>query len=211
MLMQKLEGLLSIPEAAARLTAGQAIIFPTDTVWGIGARWQNERGVKALYQIKQLPPDTPMAILVAEMAQLNELGLDFDRLTPGMHRAMVILMKRYWPGGLTLVLPWPAKPDFYGWSLPNVGVRVPNHPVAQALLRVSGPLLQSSANLAGGLVPASYEAIDQDMVVLTGGVVAGECGGETSSTVVDLTGHEAKIGRAGCVPVAEIEAILHTI
>jgi L-threonylcarbamoyladenylate synthase len=205
MLMQRLEGLLSIPEATARLTAGQAVIFPTDTVWGIGAKWTNERGVKALYQIKRQPIEQALAILVAEIDQLRELGLDFDRLNPTMHKAMVKLMKAYWPGGLTLVLPWPAKPDYYGWPSPDLGVRVPNHPVTQALLRQAGPLLQSSANVAGGLAPASYEAIDQDLVALTGGVVAGESGGEAASTVVNLTGDTLQIVRAGCVPVAEIE------
>lgn len=208
MLMQRLEGLLSITEATARLTAGQAVIFPTDIVWGIGARWQNERGVKALYQIKQRPMDKPMAILVAEMEQLQELGLDFDRLTPQMHAAMVKLMKAFWPGGITLVLPWLRKPDFYSWSTPTLGVRVPNHPVTQALLRQAGPIIQSSANVAGGLAPAAYEAIDQDLVVLTGGVVAGESGGEAASTVVDLTGEQLRIVRAGCVPVSEIDRML---
>ena len=116
-------------------------------------------------------------------------------------------MKAYWPGGLTLVLPWPTKPLYYGWSSPNLGVRVPNYPVAQALLRQAGPLLQSSANISGGLAPASYEAIDQDLVVLTGGVVAGESGGEAISTVVDLTGTEVRVVRAGCIPVSEIEKI----
>jgi L-threonylcarbamoyladenylate synthase len=207
MLMQRLEGLLSIPEATARLTAGQAVIFPTDTVWGIGARWQNERGVKALYQINQRPADKPLAILVAEMSQLQDLDIDFDRLTPAMHQAMVKLIKAYWPGGLTLILPWQAKPSFYPWSDPTLGVRIPNHPVTLALLRQAGPLLQSSANISGGLTPASFEALDQDMVVLTGGVVAGESGGEGASSVVDLTGSEIKIVRAGCVPVIEIEKL----
>ncbi len=208
MLMQRLEGLLSIPEASARLLAGQTVIFPTDTVWGIGARWQSERGVKALYHAKQREDEKPMAILVAEMDQLKELNLDFDRLTPAMHKAMVKLMKVYWPGGVTIVLPWTAKADYFRWSAPSLGVRIPNHPVAQALLRQAGPIVQSSANPAGGLAPASYEAIDQDFVVLTGGVVAGESGGEGASTVVDLTGEEMKIVRAGCVPVVEIERVV---
>jgi L-threonylcarbamoyladenylate synthase len=206
--MQRLEGLLSIPEATARLVAGQTVIFPTDTVWGVGARWQNERGVKTLYRVKQREVGKPLAILVAEMEQLQELQLDFDRLSPGMHSAMVVLMKKFWPGGVTLVLPWSHKPEHLLWSAPNVGVRIPNHPVAQALLRQAGPLVQSSANIAGGLPPASYEAIDQDLVVMTGGVVAGESGGEAASTVIDLTGSEIKILRAGCVPVAEIEQVI---
>jgi L-threonylcarbamoyladenylate synthase len=208
MLMQRLEGLLSIPEANARLIAGQAVIFPTDTVWGIGARWQNERGVKALYQIKQRQADKPMAVVAAELDDLRELNLDFDRLTPPMHATMIKLIKQFWPGGVTLVLPWTHKPDYYLWSAPTLGVRIPNHPVAQALLRQSGPLLQSSANVAGGLPPASYEAIDPDLVVMTGGVVAGECGGEAASTVIDLTGEAARIVRAGCVPVADVERML---
>jgi L-threonylcarbamoyladenylate synthase len=211
MLMQRLEGLLSITEATARLTAGKAIVFPTDTVWGIGARWQNERGVRALYQIKQQTAERAMTVLVAEMDQLQELHLDFDRLSPRMHSTMVAMMKAFWPGGVTLVLPWSHKPDFYAWSAPTLGVRVPNHPVAQELLRQTGPMLQSSANVSGGLAPASYEAIDQDMVSLTGGVVAGESGGEAESTVVDLTGPEMHILRAGCVPVAEVEKVANGV
>ena len=211
MLMQRLEGLLSITEAKARLTAGKAIVFPTDTVWGIGAKWQNERGVKALYQIIQQDAEQPLSMLVAELDQLRELHLDFDRMTPRMHTTMLALIKKFWPGGVTLILPWTAKPDYYSWTPPTLGVRVPNHPVTQELLRQAGPLLQSTANIAGGLPPASYEAIDQDMVALTGGVVAGERGGEAISSVIDLTGPEMNIVRAGCVPVADIERVANTV
>src|SRR5690348_14624698 len=110
MLMHELGKLLSLPEATARLVAGQTVIFPTDTVWGVGARWQSEKGVNALYQLKQLEAGKPLAILVSELDQLQELHLDFERLTPQMHRAMVKLMKAFWPGGLTIILPWSHKP-----------------------------------------------------------------------------------------------------
>lgn len=208
MLTNTLEDLLSLPEAAARLVAGQTVIFPTDTVWAIGCRWQNERGVKALCHIKQLQEDDPLGIVVADIDQLADLKIDFDRMAPAMHKAMIVLMKEFWPGGLTLVLPWPEKPDYCLWPMPTVGVRVPNHPVTQALLRAVGPIIQSSANVSGGLPPASFEAIDQDIVVMTGGIVAGESGGEMASTVIDLTGEKMQIIRAGCVPVAEIERTL---
>lgn len=206
--MDKRDGLLSMPEAVARLTASMPVIFPTDTVWGVGVKWQSEKAVTALYETKQRQDANPMAILVQELDQLQDLRLDFEAMSPQSHAGMLRLIKEFWPGGLTIVLPWKHKPAFYRWPYNNVGVRIPNHPITQELIRQAGPLLQSSANVSGGLAPASFEAIDPEFIALTGGVVAGESGGEAASTVVDLSGEEPNIVRAGCVPVAEIERVL---
>ena len=208
MLIHKPEKLLSIVEAKARLLAGGVIIFPTDTVWGVGARWKSQKGVERLYELKGRDVQKPFGVLVSDVDQLEELDLDFAALAPHQHKNMVKLMKEFWPGGLTIVLPWKGKPDYCKWDRPTLGVRIPNHPVAKELLMQTGPLLQSSANFAGGLAPTTYEALDQDFTRHTHGVLAGEAGGEAASTVVDLTGGDVNIVRVGCVPVAEIERVL---
>ena len=199
---------MSIPEANARLLSGNVVIFPTDTVWGVGALWRNQRGVDKLYAVKQREETNPMAIVVGEIEQLEELKLDFDAMDPQMHRLMAKLVKEFWPGGLTIVLPWSHKPPFYRWSEPNIGVRIPNLPETQNFLRQVGPVIQSSANVSGGLTPTSYDAIDPDFIELTGGVLSGESGGSVASTVIDLSGTAPTIVRAGSVPVAEIERVM---
>lgn len=211
MLLNKQEKLLSIVEAKARLLAGGVVVFPTDTVWGAGARWKSKKGVERLYELKGREHQKPIAALVADMQQLEELDLDFSALAPHQHHNMVSLMKAFWPGGLTIVLPWKGKPDYCKWERPTLGVRVPNHPVAKELLLQSGPILQSSANFSGGLPPSTYEALDIDFTRHTHGVLSGESGGEAASTVVDLTGSELNIVRVGCVPVAEIEKVIGKI
>jgi L-threonylcarbamoyladenylate synthase len=210
-IMNKQEKLLSIVEAKARLLAGGVVVFPTDTVWGVGARWKSQKGVERLYEVKERDPRKPLGVLVADVDQLEELGLDFGMLAPHQHKNMVKLIKAFWPGGLTIVLPWGGKPDYCRWEMPTLGVRVPNHPVAKELLTHTGPLLQSSANFSGGLAPSTYEALDVDFTRHTHGVLAGEAGGEASSTVVDLTSSELRIVRVGCVPVSEIERVLGKI
>lgn len=208
MIMTKQDKLLSLIEAKARLLAGGVVVFPTDTVWGVGARWKSQKGVERLYEVKQRDPRKPLGVLVADVDQLEELELDFSALAPHQHKNMVKLMKEFWPGGLTIVLPWKGKPTHCKWEMPTLGVRIPNHPIAKELITQTGPLLQSSANLAGGLAPTTYEALDIDFARHTQGVLAGESGGEAASTVIDLTGGDLRIVRVGCVPVAEIERVL---
>ena len=112
MLQNRHDGFLNIEEATARLIAGNVVIFPTDTVWGVGALWRSQRGVAKLYQVKQRQEDKPMAVLVGEIEQLEQLELDYNSMRPLFHRAMATLMQEFWPGGLTLVLPWPNKPAY---------------------------------------------------------------------------------------------------
>ncbi len=209
MLINKREKLLSIVEGKARLLAGGAVIFPTDTVWGVGARWKNAKAVGALYQAKQRPVEEPLGILIATLSDLEELGIDFDALHPQQHRAMVKLIKSFWPGSVSLVLPWPNKPLHCLWPEPTISVRIPNHPIAMELIRHTGPLIQSSACFSGELAPSTFEAIDGAFISHTGGVVAGEAGGEVGSTVIDLTqGDRPRILRAGAVPMFDIERVI---
>lgn len=209
MLINRQEKLLSIVEGRARLLAGGVVVFPTDTVWGVGARWKNAKAVNLLYQVKQRPVEDPFGLISANLNDLEELGIDFAALDPAAHRAMVRLMKAFWPGTVSLVLPWPNKPLHCLWSEPTISVRIPNHPVTQELLRHTGPLLQSSANTHGGLTPTTFEAIEPSFIQSTGGVVGGESGGDTASTVIDLTqGDRPKVLRVGSVPMFEIEKVL---
>lgn len=207
--MNRHEKLLSVVEGRARLLAGGVVIFPTDTVWSVGARWKNAKAVNLLYQVKHQPVAKPFSLAMANLNDLEEIGIDFDSLDPHQHRAMVRLMKAFWPGPVSLVLPWPNKPLHCLWSEPTLSVRIPNHPVAQEILRQTGPLFQASANLNGTLPPSTFEAIDSRFIQATSGVVAGESGADPASTIIDLTvGDRPKVLRVGSVPMFEIEKVL---
>lgn len=209
MLMNRHERLLSIVEGRARLLAGGLVIFPTDTVWTVGARWKNAKAVNRLYEAKQRSIEKPFGLLAGSLTDLEELELNFDALHPNQHHAMTRLMKAFWPGTVSIVLPWPNKPLHCLWPQDTLSIRIPHHPVAQELLRHTGPLLHSSANANGDHAPTTYEAIDSGFLQQTSGVVAGEAGGEMTSTIVDLTqGDRPKVLRAGSVPMFEIEKIL---
>jgi L-threonylcarbamoyladenylate synthase len=136
----------SAPEAVQRaadvLRRGGLAAFPTDTVYGVGALVSAADAVRRLYEFKGRAAEKALAVLVARPA---DLALVAAGLTPGAET----LARRFWPGPLTLVVPkHPALPEAVS-ALPTVGVRQPDHPVAQQLLALTGPLAVTSANLSG--------------------------------------------------------------
>jgi L-threonylcarbamoyladenylate synthase len=134
------------PEAISRalqvLADGGLIAFPTDTVYGVAARIDLPAGIDRLYEAKARSANKAIAVLLAEVEQLAQL-------TPGLTNSARRLAELFWPGALTLVVPKnPLLPANLS-ALPTVGVRMPDHPFARALMRQSGPLATSSANISG--------------------------------------------------------------
>jgi L-threonylcarbamoyladenylate synthase len=189
-----------IARAADILRDGGIVAIPTDTVYGVAVAWAHAERVDALYELKRRPPEKQIAALVAGLDQATAGGWQADE------RALR-LAGRHWPGPLTLVLGGSSGPNG-----PTQGFRVPDHDVALALIRASGPLLTTSANLSGE--PDTLDADDvlvafatqQDVLdaVLDGGTVPGG----TPSTVVDLTTTPARLLREGPVRRAELEELL---
>lgn len=192
----------ALSAAVAVLQKGGLVAFPTDTVYGVGALVFAAEAVLRLYEVKGRSSEKAIPVLVAQPGDLEQVSAG---LTPGARR----LAARFWPGPLTLVVPkHPALPQAVS-ALPTVGVRQPDHPVAQRLLALAGPLAVTSANLSGQPSPASAQGVldqlDGRIDLLLDG---GQTPGGVASTVVDCTAERPVIVRAGPIGLAEIEAAL---
>jgi len=200
---------LSADETAIRraiqvLKGGGLVVFPTDTVYGVGAHAFMPEAVEKLYTAKIRPRDKAIPILLARVEDLNLVAEEIPEVAWE-------LMERFWPGGLTLVLPKKAAvPDMVTAGQPNVAVRVPDHPVPQALIEGLGaPLAATSANLSGHPSPITAEEVRAELggrieLILDGG----RCPGGIPSTVLDLTADPPAILRQGAVAAEAIKAIL---
>ncbi|MCX7886667.1 MAG: L-threonylcarbamoyladenylate synthase [Verrucomicrobiae bacterium] len=189
---------VSIAEAARILQAGGLVAFPTETVYGLGANALDVAAVRKIFLAKERPQWDPLIVHVrdAEMAR----GLTAQQLPPD-------LTERFWPGPLTLVVRKAAcVPDEVTAGRPTVALRVPRHPVAQALLRAAAvPIAAPSANRFGGPSPTRAEHVAADLgdrvdLILDGGPT--EVGVE--STVLDLTQSPPVILRPGGVTREEL-------
>jgi L-threonylcarbamoyladenylate synthase len=186
-----------IAEAAEFLRAGGLVAFPTDTVYGIGCRVGDEAALARLFEAKRRPAEKAVPILVASLEQASQLGLEVAAARP--------LADRFWPGGLTLVL---------GGGSGSQAIRVPDHPVALALIAAAGPLATSSANRSGE--PEAYEANDvliafADTDLLDAVVDGGRVPGGTASSLVDLTADPPRLLRDGPISRVELEAVIGTL
>lgn len=162
------------------------LAFPTDTVYGLAAAADDELATKRVYQIKGRPVGMPLILMVAAESQL-EGWVHVDSRSEA-------LMRRWWPGPLTLIL--------HAVGGGTLGVRIPKHRVALGLLRSSGPLMTTSANLHGKepAMTAAEAALPGVMAVLDGGVAPGG----VASTVLDLTGPDPHVLREGAIPTPEL-------
>lgn len=192
-----------VDKALKVLDGGGVVAFPTDTVYGVGVRVFDLAGIERLYAIKERERTKAIAVLIAETSQLKQIG--------EANKAAMKLTKRFWPGPLTLVLRRQSEVPELLTQGPTVGVRVPDHAVARALLAAAGPMAVTSANLSGG---KNALTADEVMEQLDGRVEliidGGRTPGDQSSTVVDLTGAEPKILRQGPVTEAAIMAALNS-
>jgi tRNA threonylcarbamoyl adenosine modification protein (Sua5/YciO/YrdC/YwlC family) len=188
-------------EAAEAALAGRLVVVPTDTVHGIGTRPDDPAATALLFEAKRRPRELELPILVPDV--------DAARSVAGFDARAERLAAALWPGPLTLVLPRARGSE--GWELGGdpgtVGVRIPRHPLALALLARTGPLAVTSANLSGEPTPSTCEGLietfgDLVAVYLCEDGLAGE-----PSTVVDLAHGDARILREGAVAAGEIGAL----
>jgi len=195
----------AIAAAAVALRAGELVAFPTETVYGLGGDATNDRAVAAIFAAKGRPSFNPLIVHVATAQAAAEIVL-FDARA---HR----LAKQFWPGPLTLVLP--RRPAgglsrLVSAGLDTVAIRVPKHPVAQALLAaVQRPLAAPSANPSAGLSPTRADHVVAGLgaritMVLDGG----PCKIGVESTVLDLTAGQATILRPGGLSGEDLALLL---
>jgi L-threonylcarbamoyladenylate synthase len=181
----------NIAKALRLLNNGEAIAFPTDTVYGVGVCAMQAQAIEALYRIKARHRDKAIPVLLADIRDLAGLAIEISPLARQ-------LAGRFWPGPLTLVVK--KHPDLPAAisPTPTIGVRIPDHPVALNLLSQAGPLAVTSANLSGGpeaRTAGQVYAQLQDRIPLV--IDGGRTPGGSPSTVVDCTGEKPAILRAG--------------
>lgn len=197
-------GAADIERAVAVLRLGGLVAFPTETVYGLGADASNPQAVARIFAAKGRPADHPVIVHLAEAGQLPR----WARLVPEAARR---LAAAFWPGPLTLILPRAAGvSDAVTGGQDSVGIRVPSHPVAQALLRAfGGGIAAPSANRFGRISPTRAGDVRAELgdavdLVLEG--EAPEVGIE--SAIVDLSGLKPALLRPGMLGAAAIEAVL---
>lgn len=190
-----------VERAAQLLREGQLVVFPTETVYGVGANALDEAAVRRIYKAKGRPPTSPL-IVHAGSAELAR------SLVTHWPDAAAALAAKWWPGPLTLVLPKKSHvPEIVTAGLPTVGVRVPSHPLALELLRAAGiPIAAPSANRFSELSPTRADHVKLPGVALT--LDGGPCTVGIESTVVSLAGASPVILRPGVIPAAAIEAVI---
>jgi L-threonylcarbamoyladenylate synthase len=140
----------ALPRALEILRAGGLVAFPTDTVYGLGALAFDQTAIESIYLAKDRPLEKAIPILIADADDLDKVA---DAI-PALARR---LASRFWPGALTVVVPKRADLPAAVSATATVGVRVPDHAVARALLRAAGPMAVSSANLSGQESPCTAE------------------------------------------------------
>lgn len=198
---------LSVDEAAAALRAGGLVGLPTETVYGLAADALDPAAVDRIFAAKGRPRNHPLIVHVADLAMAE------GWVAPGVtgRPDVAALADAFWPGPLTLVLPrGPLAHDAVTGGLDTVGLRVPAHPVARAVLAAFGsPLAAPSANRYGHISPTTAAHVAADLGPSIAGVVdGGPCTVGIESTIVDLTREPPEVLRHGGVPRAELEAAL---
>jgi L-threonylcarbamoyladenylate synthase len=195
-------------EAAARLKAGGLVAFPTETVYGLGADASNSEAVARIYSVKGRPNAHPLIVHIASMERMGDWASDVPAYA-------IELARSFWPGPMTLILKRSELAgDFITGGQDSVGVRVPDHVVALALLeafeRAGGKgVAAPSANRFGHVSPTTAAAVIEELgnylsnddLVLDGGA----CDVGVESTIIDCTGAAPSVLRPGAISVAMIE------
>ncbi len=177
------EGAASLQEAGAVLASGGIVAFPTETVYGLGADARNTAAVEAVFAAKGRPSDNPLIVHISQQSQLQAL---VQRVLPVEQQ----LMEAFWPGPLTLVMPVidGALSPRVTAGLDTVGVRMPDHPVALALITAADcPLAAPSANRSGRPSPTTAAHVADDLAGRIDGIVdGGSAGVGVESTVIQV-------------------------
>ena len=198
----------AMSDAAAYLRAGDLVAFPTETVYGLGADACNSQAVARIYSVKGRPSDHPLIIHIASMDRMGDWASEVPKYA-------IKLARDFWPGPMTLILKRSELAgDFITGGQDSVGLRVPDHAVALALLkafeRAGGKgVAAPSANRFGHVSPTTATAVIEELgdylskndLVLDGGA----CHVGVESTIIDCTGAAPAVLRPGAISVAMIE------
>lgn len=188
--------------AAGAVRAGQLVVLPTDTVYGLGCDAFSATAVQGLLAAKGRDRAMPVPVLVGSWSTVDGLVL-------GVQPRVRALIEAFWPGGLSLVLPHaPSLSWDLGDTRGTVSLRMPLHPVALELLREVGPMAVSSANRSGQPPATTVEQAHEQLAERVPVYLDGGTAGEVASTIIDLTADEPVVLREGTVTAAQISEVL---
>lgn len=194
----------SLNEAAAVLASGGIVAFPTETVYGLGAVATDSKAVAKVFEAKQRPSFDPLIVHVSGRDQVLPLVTEIPEKAE-------MLMEKFWPGPLTIIMPKSEiVPDIVTSGLNTVAVRYPAHPIAQELITLTGkPVAAPSANLFSRTSPTSAAAV-LDMLegIIDGVVDEGECSVGIESTVISFCEPEPTLLRPGGITHAQLEEVI---
>lgn len=189
----------TIERAAALLREGKLVVFPTDTLYGVGATAFDEVAIRILYRIKERPLEKGIPILLADGDDLRQVAREIPPCAQ-------VLLERFWPGPLTLIVPRRENLPSNISPNENIAVRIPDNDVARALIRAAGGAVATSSANRSGEPPACNAA--EAWQVLEGGVAAVVDGGQVQhgmpSTIVDCTVDRPQILREGALSAAAL-------
>jgi len=193
-----------ISRASKLLQSGELIVFPTDTVYGVAAAVDRPDAVARLYVATGRPLDRPIPVLISDFSQVA-------RLAPKSDARLERLLMQYWPGGLTVVLEaadWLPR-EIVG-DTGHVGLRIPDHPLALALIQAAGgALATTSANRSGEPAATNardaFEALAHEAALV---IDDGPSPGGVNSTVIAVSGRRISILREGAIPAVELPETL---
>ncbi|PPR05644.1 hypothetical protein CVT24_002871 [Panaeolus cyanescens] len=202
--------LQALQTASHHLSLSNLVVFPTETVYGLGAPALSTPASSKIFSTKGRPPDNPLIVHISSLAMLNTL------LPPQftMPKTYEILIRRFWPGAMTLLFPRneDVVPGIITAGQNTVGIRMPSHPVARALIAISNsPLAAPSANTSGKPSPTRAEHVLRDLDGRVGIILdGGPCGVGLESTVVDGLGEDGhlRVLRPGGITVEDLERAL---
>ncbi|MBX7151864.1 threonylcarbamoyl-AMP synthase [bacterium] len=194
----------NIRKASRILKAGGLVAVPTETVYGLAANALNPKAVKKIFKVKGRPQDNPVIVHIASRKKIKELVAEIPA-------AAAVLMKKYWPGPLTIVFKKSAAiPEVTSAGLPTVAVRMPKNKIILSLIRESGfPLAAPSANVSGRPSPTTIEDVLEDLAEKIDCAIDG---GSTyygiESTVVDVSGKVPTLLRPGSISIEQLRSTI---
>ncbi|WP_372508764.1 L-threonylcarbamoyladenylate synthase [Pseudalkalibacillus decolorationis] len=205
--VDNLTGHQDIVEAAMWIKDGEVVAFPTETVYGLGANACSNEAIEKIFEAKGRPSDNPLIVHISSREQLPLAASDWNEIAEK-------LMDAFWPGPLTIVLPkskYIAEKTTAG--LDTVGVRMPDHPVALALIELAGtPLAAPSANRSGKPSPTNAEHVFYDLNGRIKGIIdGGATGVGLESTVVEASGGKVTILRPGGITKSQLETVVENV
>ena len=194
----------AVKKAASLIISGEVVGMPTETVYGLAANALSGEIVKKIFVAKGRPQDNPLIVHIADFAQIYDL-------CPAVPPMAECLAQAFWPGPMTIIVPkGDCIPDEVSAGLDTVGIRLPSHPLAQALIRESGvPLAAPSANTSGRPSTTTAEHVLRDMNGKIAAILdGGPCGVGVESTVISLVGDKPRLLRPGGVTLEQLETVL---